>query len=308
MLARIQLLGILTLGSLGAADCYLFTSFRGNGESGVYLATSCEGYRWEALNNNQPWLKPQHKGMLMRDPFLTRGPDGVYHLLWTWGWYRDAEGLRIGHATSRDLRQWSDQTAIPILPAEPAARNAWAPEMYWDKKNRSWLIYWATTIPGKFTESESGGERGLNHRMYATSTRDFREFTAARVFFDPGFSVIDTNIIEVDGKFVMIVKDERRNPLQKNLRLAFANEVAGPYAGLTEPFTKSWVEGPSAIRIGKDYLVYVDHYQKPQHYGAFRSRDLKQWEDVTDKMSFPPDHRHGTVMKIPEGLAKELTK
>src|SRR5215217_1681961 len=88
-----------------AADWYLFTSFRKNGETGVYLALSQDGREWTPLNANQPWIKPEAPGMLMRDPFVAQGPDGVWHLLWTWGWTRQETGgnLKIGHATSKDL-------------------------------------------------------------------------------------------------------------------------------------------------------------------------------------------------------------
>ena len=69
-----------------AADRYLFTSFRGNGETGVFFAMSADGKTWTPLNNNKPWIKPQLPGMLMRDPWLGQGPDGVWRMLWTLGW------------------------------------------------------------------------------------------------------------------------------------------------------------------------------------------------------------------------------
>ena len=94
--------------------------------------------------------------------------------------------------------------------------------------------------------------------------------------------------------------------MRKNLRMAFAREVAGPYTGLTEPFTGDWVEGPTAIRIGEYYIVYFDHYSRPQYYGAMRSKDLKTWEDVTSQMTFPAGQRHGTVIRIPEKEAARL--
>jgi len=62
-----------------AADSWLFTSFRSNGETGVFFAISQDGRKWEPRNHTQPWITPEHKGMLMRDPFLVRGPeDGLF--------------------------------------------------------------------------------------------------------------------------------------------------------------------------------------------------------------------------------------
>jgi hypothetical protein len=40
----------------------------------------------------------------------------------------------------------------------------------------------------------------------------------------------------------------------------------------------------------------------------FRSRDLETWEDCTGELSFPPGHRHGTVLRIPPDLGRQLTQ
>lgn len=291
-----------------AADSYLFTSFRGNGEDGVYLASSDDGYKWTALNGNKPWLKPGHPGMLMRDPCLRQGADGVFRMVWTSSWGGNGQPVTIGYASSKDLVNWSEQKLIPAMPGEPTARNAWAPELLWDAEQKQWLIFWATTIPGRFASTDHEAERpDLNHRIYATSTRDFETFTPARLFFDPGFDVIDSTINEVGRRYVMVFKDERAKPeARKNLRLAFADAAGGPYAEVSETFTRSWVEGPSMIEIGGEYFVYFDNYRKPRHYGAMKSRDLKNWEDVTEKLSFPADHRHGTVIAVPRDVVDRL--
>ncbi len=291
-----------------ARDWYLFTSFRRNGETGVYLALSEDGRRWTPLANNQPWIKPEHPGMLMRDPYLGQGPDGEWHLLWTWGWTRQETGggLKIGHASSRDLIHWSPQTEIPLMTDEPAARNAWAPEAVWNPDKREWIVFWSTTIPGRFADTEKTGDSGYNHRLYAVTTRDWKTFSPAKLWFDAGFNSIDATVVRDGKRWIMIFKDERKTPLQKRLRLAFADSAAGPWTNITEPFTDSWVEGPSAVKIGDEWWIYFDHYQKPQHYGAVRTRDWKNFEDLTAQVSFPEDHKHGTVVRIPESLARTL--
>jgi hypothetical protein len=292
-----------------AADSYLFTSFRGNGEDGVYLAVSDDGYQWSALNENRPWLKPGHPGMLMRDPCIRQGPDGRFHMVWTSSWGKTDGGLKIGYASSKDLIHWSEQKLIPVMTTESNAVNAWAPELFWNRAKSEWLIFWATSIPGRFASTDHEAEGpDRNHRIYSTGTRDFKTFTPSRLFFDPGFSVIDSTLLEAGGRFVMVFKDERLKPVKKNLRLAFADKADGPYGEIGDAFTRSWVEGPSALKIGPGYLVYFDAYRKPQHYGAMRTRDLKTWEDVTDKLSFPADHRHGTAIRISREQANDLRK
>ncbi|MCF6333358.1 MAG: hypothetical protein L3J11_08740, partial [Draconibacterium sp.] len=39
-------------------EAYLFAYFIGNGEDGLHLAYSEDGLKWEALNNNEPFLNP----------------------------------------------------------------------------------------------------------------------------------------------------------------------------------------------------------------------------------------------------------
>lgn len=285
---------------------WLFTSFRGNGESGVFFALSDDGYRWTPVNGDQPVLRPQTPGMLMRDPFLIPGPDRRWHMLWTTGWTRSQEdgSLTIGYASSADLVSWSRQKLIPV--SLGGARNAWAPEAVWHPKQKEWIVFWASTVPGKFPEGGQSGDSGYNHRIYAMRTRDFETFSEPGLFFDPGFSAIDSTILRVGRRWLMVFKDERREPLRKNLRLAWADDPAGPWRAEAAAFTKSWVEGPSVIQAGRDWLVYFDHYGKPQHYGAYRTRDWRRFEDVTEKLSFPPGHRHGTVVRISSAEAERL--
>ncbi len=286
---------------------FLFTSFRGNGETGVYFALSRDGYKWTPVKNNQPVVPPQHPGMLMRDPFLVKGPDGTWHLLWTTGWTRSKENgtLTIGHATSGNLVDWGPQQLIEI-PLE-GARNAWAPEMAWDSKSGQWLIFWASTIPGKFPDTEATGDSGYNHRFYAMRTTDFKSFTKPALWFDPGFNCIDATLVQDGKRWIMVFKDERRNPLQKKLRIAFSDSPAGPWSGVTEPFSLDWVEGPSAIKAGRDWLIYFDQYAKPHYYGAYRTRDWKVYEEISSQLSLPLDHRHGTVVSLTDEEAKRVT-
>ena len=302
------LLALLLALPLFGADSYLFTSFRRNGETGVFFALSSDGRKWTPLNGGQPWLKPDQPGELMRDPWLGQGPDGDWHMLWTWGWTAKESGgkLIIGHATSKDLIHWSPQRGLEVMANEPAARNLWAPEAIWDPERKEWIVFWATTIPGRFPDTEGTGDSGYNHRIYATTTRDFQSFTPAGLWFDPGFNSIDATVVHDGKRWILIFKDERKNPQVKRLRLAFADSPRGPWKDVTEPFSGDWVEGPSAAKIGGEWWIYFDHYTQPRRYGAMRTTDWKTFEDMTDQVSFPADHRHGTVVKIPETLARQL--
>jgi alpha-galactosidase len=281
---------------------YLFSYFINNGEDGLHLASSRDGYKWEALNGGKSFLKPEvGESKLMRDPCLLRGPDGTFHMVWTTAW----QGKTIGYAASKDLINWTPQQAIPVMAHEPAALNCWAPEIVWDAKRGEFLIFWATTITNQFRETAGGGDDRYNHRMYSITTKDFKTYTPAKLFYEPGFNVIDATILAVGGKYHLIVKDETRNPVKKNLRLATSDDIAGPYSQASAPFTRDWVEGPSALQVGDEFLVYFDAY-RDRRYEAMRSTDLKNWEDVTSKISFPKGTKHGTAIAVPMDFVTQL--
>ena len=74
MMSKFAMVLLLLSLTVAGQDVFLFTSFRGNGESGVSLAISRDGKQWTSLNENRPWVHPEHPMMLMRDPRLSQGP------------------------------------------------------------------------------------------------------------------------------------------------------------------------------------------------------------------------------------------
>ena len=258
-------------------EVLLFASFRGNGEDGLHLAYSPDGYQWTALNNDQSYLKPTvSKDKLMRDPCIIRGKDGRFHMVWNTSWLERG----IGYASSADLVHWSEQQDIPVMQNEPTAKNCWAPEITYDAYHDQYVIYWATTIPGRFPQGETTLDGGNNHRIYYTTTSDFKNYTPAKVLYDQGFNVIDATIQPAGKRFMMVLKDETREPVQKNLRVAFADQVTGPWEAPSEAITgEYWAEGPTAIQLGNQWLVYFDKYTEHK-YGAVASTDLERWTDV----------------------------
>jgi hypothetical protein len=297
----------LQLAGGSTAATYLFAYFTGNGEDGLHFAASTDGLTWTSVAGGRSFLKPAVGSGLMRDPSIVRGADGLFHLVWTTGWWDKGIGL----AHSRDLREWSEQEFVPVMVQEPDAQNCWAPEIFFDQDRGRYLIFWATTIPGRFPDTDpkdptlSRGDRA-NHRLYYVETRDFKRFSPARLLYDGGFNVIDAFIIKADGaRYAMIVKDETLRPTpRKHLRVVEATRPEGPYGAASDPLSVDWVEGPSALRIGADWIVYYDEYTR-KRYGAIRSRDLKKWELVPN-VSFPSGTRHGTAFVVPVEIATGL--
>jgi len=276
-----------------------------NGEDGLHLAYSYNGLNWEPLKNNESFLAPSvGEDKLMRDPCIIKGPDGQFHMVWTISWKEKG----IGYANSKDLIHWSDQILIPVMKHEAKAMNCWAPEIYYDKNMDSYLIFWSTTIPGRFPETDNSGDNGLNHRMYYVSTKDFIDISDTELFYDQGFNVIDGSLIWEGNKYYLFLKDETRHPPEKNIRIATSSNLTSGYGKPTEPITGDyWAEGPTAIKIDDVWIVYFDKYRKHQ-MGAVKSADLINWIDISDQVNFPKGTRHGTVFQVDKDVLESLLK
>ena len=282
---------------------YLFSSFRDPKNDGLYIAYSDDGYRWTDLGRTL--LKPEvGNEKLIRDPSVCRTSDGVFHMVWTTGWSEKG----IGYANSKDLIHWSAQKFLEVMAHEPTTMNTWAPEIRYDADRREFLIYWSSTIPGRFPGDELHPKK-RNHRIYYTTTADFETFAPTKMLFDPGYSVIDAILIDNRsfgaGGFAMVFKDERRP--ERRLRTAFATSLLGPYTHITEPFTAHLSEGPTALRVGERWVVYYDNYED-NPFGAAETTDFKTWTDVSSRVNFPRGHKHGTAFAAPRSVLDGLKR
>ncbi|MEI6949324.1 glycoside hydrolase family 43 protein [Paraflavisolibacter sp. H34] len=276
-----------------ADSVYLFCYFKGNGD-GLHLAYSQDGYQWEPLKNDSVYVRPTAgRDKLMRDPCIIRGGDGQFHMVWTVSWNEKG----IGYASSPDLLHWSEQQYVPVMEHEAEARNTWAPEITYDPARKEYMIYWATTITGRYPLTDTASESKYNHRMYYVTTKDFKNYSKTKLLFDPGFNIIDATIVKEGKRWVMFLKNETRSPLEKNIRVAFATRLTGPYSKPSAPITGNWVEGPTSVKIGNQWVVYFDKYRE-HAYGAITSTDLKSWTDISDKVSLPKGIRHGSIFKV----------
>lgn len=283
-------------------DVYLFSYFKDNGQDGLHLACSEDGFKWQALKNDSSFLRPiLSKDSLMRDPCNIRGGDNLVHMVWTVSWHERG----IGYASSPDLIHWSAQQYIPVMEHEPKAQNCWAPEIIYDDINKQYMIYWATTIPGRFPVTENLGDN--NHRIYYVITKDFKQYSDAKLLYDLSFNVIDASIQKEKDDYVMFLKDETVKPVaQKNIRISFSKKLTSSYGKPSDPITgKYWAEGPTAIKINGQWIVYFDKYTEHK-YGAVTSADLKKWTDISDKIVMPKGIRHGTVFTISDEQFRAL--
>lgn len=288
---------------------YLFSYFTDKNENrnGLHLASSADGYKWKAIGNEFSFLKSALKTGAtpnkMRDPYIMKGPDSLWHCVWTTNW----EDNVIGYASSPDLMNWSEQKSIPVM-KNFEAKNCWAPEITYDAVKKRYLIYWSSTIKidGKW-RVEPG--KKYDNRIYYTTTTDFDNFEPAKILFDPGHNVIDATIKKVGNDFYMIYKDERELPVpQKNLLVAKSQSIEGPYSTVSKStFTKNWVEGPAIEQLpDRSFLLLMDAY-KDHRYEAMQTTDFVQWKDVLNKVSVPEGAKHGCIAKTTLDAIDELT-
>lgn len=269
-------------------SAYLMSTFDGRLQDGLRYVWSTDGYKWERIPGI--FLQPTVGKKIMRDPSICRGPDGRWHLVWTAGW-QGTDGF--GYAWSWDLVKWNDERYIRVMAHEPEVVNVWAPELYYDDQTGQFIICWASTVPGRFPHGTEDPRN--NHRLYYTITRDFSTFAPARLFFDPGYSVIDGFVLKDSGRFVLLFKDNTRPNL--NIRVAFGPSPTGPWSQVSPPITVRFTEGPSALRIGRFWVIYFEHYRQ-NRYMAMRTSDFRSFEEVTYLMDFPDRLKHGTAFKI----------
>jgi len=304
ILTFLLFLGALVCNAQNRDSVYLFSYFISNGEDGLHLAWSEDGLKWEALNDNQSFLTPEAgKDKLMRDPCIIQTPDGLFYMVWTVSWGEKG----IGYARSPDLINWSKQQYIPVMEHEKKAMNCWAPEIFYDKKNREFMIFWSTTIPGRFPETDGTGDNKNNHRMYYVSSKDMLQFSETKLLYDPGFNSIDGTLLKQGDLYLMFLKDETRRPVaQKNIKIATAENKTGPWSAASEPiYDQDWAEGPTIARVGERWILYFDRYTA-NRFGAMASSDLEHWEDISDLISFPEGTRHGTILKVSRATLDKL--
>jgi hypothetical protein len=118
--------------------------------------------------------------------------------------------------------------------------------------------------------------------------------------------VIDATLIEARGRYYMVFKDERDEPLHRRLRVASGPTLVGPWTAIGEPFTGSWSQGPSVVKAGEEYIVYYDHYRDPMRYEAARSADFEHWTPIAEQVHFPEGCKHGSFLRISPKERKRL--
>lgn len=318
-----------TAGNGNSSDCcqgdsaYIFTSFSEPSTKGLEYLYSYDALHWDtipgiimapevgntskytdAFTGEVRWPKFAPEQKCLRDPSIVQGPDGTFHLVWTTQW----SGSRgFGYACSKDLIHWSKQREIPVMKDIPT-NNVWAPELFYDDEKGQFLIIYSSMIsPEEYTEADKLGKNNC-HRLWYTTTRDFKTFSPAKRYYDPGFNSIDAYLLKRAPKdYVLVVKDNRK-PGFSNLFCVFSDSPYGPFNSPTEKFSRTYSEGPCAVKLDdRQWAIYFDQYH-PQEYTAVKTSDFKTFTSMKGEISIPAKHKHGTIVKISKKQLNKILK
>ncbi|MGI5198431.1 family 43 glycosylhydrolase [Streptomyces sp. CA-288835] len=305
---------------------YMFSYFTGEGTSDgeqLYAALSKgnDPLNWRELNEGKPVLTSTLGEKGLRDPFIIRSPEGdkFYQIAtdlriygngnWDASQRTGSKSIMVWEST--DLVNWTNQRLVKVSP--DSAGNTWAPEAYYDEKLGEYVVFWAS----KLYDNEAHTGDTYNRMMYAT-TRDFHTFSEPKVWIDRGYSVIDSTMIEHDGTYHRLSKDERNNtsstPNSKFIFHEKSDSILDPsYDFVAEGIGKgemSAAEGPLVFKSNTEekWYAFLDEFGG-RGYIPFETTDLASgnWTPSTG-YDLPSKPRHGTVLPVTQAEYDRLLK
>ena len=266
---------------------YIMIYFKDQTHCG-YLAISRDGYTFTDINGSQPVfdgkILAEQKGV--RDPYITRGPDGAFYVsmtdLHTSGqragfrdtqWERPEEQYGWGNnrslvmMKSYDLINWTN-SAFRIDKAYPELAEigcSWAPSMIYDQQKEQMLIAFTMKMG-----------RGVDHIYYAYTDDDFTKMvTKPEILFQfegpegnlpddvrNKLHVIDSDIIKVGDKFHLFYSSKETGT--PGIEHSVSNKLTEGYPIVQKRIDPETIscEGPQVFkRIGTDiYVLMYDAY------------------------------------------------
>lgn len=276
-------------------EVYLFVYYSWIGIKGPQYAYSLDGMVWIKMNDKLIFTPDVGDEERFRDPSIVKGPDGLFHMVWTIGW--DQKSIGIAH--SKDLCNWSLQKELPVMAHKRNAENCWNPYIFYDEASGKYYIFWASSLTGEFPATANTSPDGRNHRIFFTTTKDFVSYAPAKLLFDNDKNVISPAVVKIPHSgYAIFLKNESTWPEEKNISLMTSPDLEHWTSQLSEPIHgKFWAEGPMPLLIDDCWYVYYERYMDSK-CGAVCSYDLKNWKDISDRVKLPQGLRQGSIIKI----------
>ncbi|MFF4395532.1 family 43 glycosylhydrolase [Streptomyces sp. NPDC001480] len=299
---------------------YLFAYFTGEGTADgeqirYALSRGDDPLHWRELNAGKPVLTSTIGEKGLRDPFVIRSPKGdkFYLIATDLRMYNNSSGSwdhvqRHGSKSimiweSTDLVHWTDQRLVKVAPDN--AGNTWAPEAYWDDSLGEYVVFWASKLYADDDPDHTGST--YNKMLYAT-TKDFRTFSAPKVWDDPGYSVIDSTVVKYKDTYYRYTKDERDPSSSSPCSKFITGEKSTSLTSTKYDFVSDCIgsgsiergEGPTVFKSNteKKWYLFIDEYGL-RGYVPFETTDLDSGKWTMSKdYQLPASPRHGTVMPV----------
>ena len=319
----------LTEEDMGA---YLLTFFSDDTHS-LHMALSTDGYTFTAVNDGKPVIDGKtiasQKGI--RDPHITRGPDGGFYLAMTdlhifakreglrdTDWERPGEKYDWGNnqgfvlMKSFDLINWTSSNFLLTKELEGYEEMgcSWAPEVIYDPEADKMMIYFTMRMG-----------HGLTKMYYAYTDDDFTKLVSKPelLFEYPNakVQVLDADITPLpDGRYCMMYVAQER---PGGIKMAFSDHINRGYEYRPEQvdFERGSCEAPNVWkRIGEDkwVLMYDIFSIRPHNFGFCETsdfvtfKDLGHFNDGVMKTTNFTSPKHGAVIHITKEEALKLAK
>lgn len=306
---------IIPVNDLAEQNYFLFSYFYGGQRQneGLHLAISKDGLRWTPVKNDSVLFHPGF-GTRFRDPSLVRDPNRpeIVYMVWT-----TETNDAFGFASTKDFIRWENIGEIAINKNVPGVFNTWAPELIWDEEGKRWMIYYASSVKGRFPETAAlANNPKANNRMYYAFSKDLVHWSQPELLADFGFPSNDNYIMKLSqhhpkGRYINFVKHIEKPGQRAYIRIAYADSIQGPYKLTDEYVTQKYMfcEGPNVFLIDGNYYLNMD-LSREHRMAIFRTTQpgITEWEDMTDKSVFPKEAKHGSVINISKQLFEQLQK
>lgn len=305
---------------------YLFTNFPVDDEQ-VYMhlsdgndALSYNQLSYDGTSETARILESTVGEKGVRDHFIIAAPDNSKYWLHATDLKVNALGGDFINATrygsrsiviweSTDLANWSGPRLSAPL-ANISAGNVWAPESYWDASRSEYIIIFSSRYWDP-ADVDRTGRSPPNQLMYVT-TKDYETFSEEKVYFSPGYPVIDCSLLHVpeqgENVWYRWVKSEVDYLVwQQRSSTGILGEwtnVGGAPDGTRVTFAAKYSnnEGQMAFRDNLDpglYHLWIDQ-SSTETYIPAQARtldDMSAWE-LSDTTNFTKNTKHGWVLPI----------
>lgn len=259
---------------------------------GLHLAVSTDGLNWTPLNQNTPVATPTAGTGGLRDPFIMRKQDNTFVVLAT-----DLKGTDFTQKNqyihiwdSADLRSFTGYRRVHM---HTMPTHTWAPEAFWDASRGQYGIIYSANNGGR-------------DAFYVNYTTDFRTVSAAQLYFDPGFNVLDATMHVGSGMNYLYYKSFADGRLYgaRSSTLAPRSFDRGTY---TSGVVNGGIEAPIVVKANdrNEWFLWGDSFSPVNgELYVWRSGDINSnsWSALgKERYTQPLNAKHPTIAPITAG-------